>query len=126
MLAKTSCHRIIAQSSLGSLVIDVQSELAQKGFSLQVDDLSTMRAGFQDLIPPSHNTNKAAIAEPYPTNPSGSKKEDVVFYIHSSGSTGFPKPIPFSQKFLSQWALSGASFAFIAIFCSAFHSKAQI
>ena len=98
MLEKTGCHRILSQSSLAHLVSQVKEELDTKNYSLRVDDLPSL----YDVFPQLSETSAYTAPEPYPAAPPH-KMEDLVMYIHSSGSTGFPKPIPFNQRIMMQW-----------------------
>ena len=115
MLEKTFCHRIISQPSLATLVNDVTALCAAKGYKLQVDSLMSLDEMFPTLGSPS------PLVPPYP--PSSSRidaKDDVVLIIHSSGSTGFPKPILETQHVFMHWVNNGArhSFSFQVSNCS--------
>ena len=101
MLEKTSCHRIISQGSLSPLISEVRDKLAQKQYLLKVDELLTLPYIFPTIFGSSND--KVQDLGPYPYNRGPRKPEDIIFYIHSSGSTGFPKPIPFFERIIRQW-----------------------
>jgi hypothetical protein len=46
---------------------------------------------------------------PYPPPTSRSSENDILFYLHSSGSTGFPKPIPMTNLSTIHWCLTRKS-----------------
>ena len=98
MMEKTSCHRIIADSSTKSLIADVQDELGSKNHALEITDLPGLFDAFPSLAPPEEQA-KFPLYEPFPYSDARAP-EEVVIFLHSSGSTGFPKPIPLSQQYL--------------------------
>lgn len=106
MLEKISCHRIITQPS--PLISEVQSELGSRGFSLQVDELLPLPLIFPRFAPAGSDVNVNVEVEPYPASTEPYKPEDLVMYMHSSGSTGYPKPIPFNQRLTLQWGNNSA------------------
>lgn len=89
MLKRTSCHRIICQPSLSTLLSAIQAELDAEDYALQVDDLPAIEI----IYPTLYGQDPARNFRLYPV---GNKPvmDDIAFYLHSSGSTGFPKPIP--------------------------------
>ncbi|GJE90357.1 acetyl-CoA synthetase-like protein [Phanerochaete sordida] len=94
MLKRTSCHRIISQpdqAGLHELLQGVQSELAGevKDYKLQIDALPALDAVF-----PTRRAAESSAVAPYPRAAAPFSPDDTVFYLHSSGSTGFPKPVP--------------------------------
>lgn len=90
MLKQTSCHRIISQPALSALLSCVEDELEAEGYDLEVDDLP----GLDEVFPTMYDESASVECEPYTPTEEPYKPEDVAFYAHSSGSTGFPKPIP--------------------------------
>ncbi|EKM50758.1 uncharacterized protein PHACADRAFT_153008 [Phanerochaete carnosa HHB-10118-sp] len=94
MLKRTSCRRIVGQASMHSLLADVQSELENEEHTLQIDFLPEL----EEIFPTLRGGSSADLCEPYPSSNKLFSMDDVVFYLHSSGSTGFPKPIPQRQS----------------------------
>ena len=106
MLEKTSCHRLITQPSLSAVISEVKATLAEKGYALQVDALPD----FQDVFPTIRRGvmyHDAVHVDPYPERKEPLGTDVPVTYLHSSGSTGFPKPIPQTQNTLLSWCHNG-------------------
>ncbi|CAL1703617.1 unnamed protein product [Somion occarium] len=104
MLHKTGCRRIITQPSVSSLVITLKDQMSSKGHTIRVDDLLALRTVFPGLQ--RGTTTITDTVEPYPPSSRQVQPDDIVLYIHSSGSTGFPKPIPQTQKITLQWCMT--------------------
>lgn len=97
-MEKTSCHRIIADSSTKALIADVQAELGSKNHEVKVTELPGLFDAYPSLAPAA-DQDKYPPYQPYPYSDT-KHPEEVVMILHSSGSTGFPKPIPLSQQYL--------------------------
>ncbi|KAG1733502.1 putative aminoadipate reductase [Suillus lakei] len=69
---------------------------------LQLDEMPALRDLYPTLVRGS--PNEAFL--PYPPPASRSSENDLIFYLHSSGSTGFPKPIPITNLTVVHWCLS--------------------
>ncbi|KAG2369146.1 hypothetical protein BDR07DRAFT_1477459 [Suillus spraguei] len=67
---------------------------------LQIDEIPALKHLYPSLV--SGTQNEAAIV-PYPSPGLPLSENDVLFYLHSSGSTGFPKPIPISNLTAIHW-----------------------
>ncbi|KAF7798276.1 hypothetical protein EIP86_009494 [Pleurotus ostreatoroseus] len=109
MLEKTSCHRLITQPSLSAVISEVKATLAEKGYALQVDALPD----FQDVFPTIRHGvmyHDAVHVDPYPERKEPLGTDVPVTYLHSSGSTGFPKPIPQTQNTLLSWCHNDAMY----------------
>ncbi|TFK51599.1 acetyl-CoA synthetase-like protein [Heliocybe sulcata] len=99
MLEKTNCHRLVTTSgSLHGLLEDTKTELDIKGYELQVEEIPSLR----DLFPCLGKEGASDDFHPYPALDK-QQLDDVLIYIHSSGSTGFPKPIPQTVKIIFDW-----------------------
>ncbi|KAJ3555779.1 hypothetical protein NM688_g2383 [Phlebia brevispora] len=114
MLEKTSCHRIITQSSLSPLISEVKADLEKKGYALQVDELPALQDVFPELSTKTNGMkrNETKELKPYPSRTKPVDMNAPLTYLHSSGSTGFPKPIPQTQNTFLSWSrgdiMSGA------------------
>jgi acyl-CoA synthetase (AMP-forming)/AMP-acid ligase II len=99
MLDASSCKRIISQAVLNPLISQVQKRVESAGVTLRIDDLPTMQATFPRLygIEEDGSSN-----HPYLTKQSSPSWGETTLYLHSSGSTGFPKSIPFSHRRFAQ------------------------
>jgi acyl-coenzyme A synthetase/AMP-(fatty) acid ligase len=96
MLQKTDCHRILttprSENTTMDALIDAIREECPSNFSLSVEYILHPDAIYSRLGRESHDDT----FEAYP--PKKRSLEDVAIYLHSSGSTGFPKPIPETFK----------------------------
>ncbi|KIO03672.1 hypothetical protein M404DRAFT_1001160 [Pisolithus tinctorius Marx 270] len=95
LLKTIKSRRLIAtQSSLGSLIAEVKRESASQGdqaYDLQIDEPPTLATVYPYM-------SEETIDSPFSPYPKGEISNDhVMFYLHSSGSTGFPKPIPITH-----------------------------
>ena len=95
MLQKTSCTRILTTSpSLGGLISQV---IALAPF--KVEESPTISQCYPFL---GHETASHSF-ESYPALSDELDLDRVIFYLHSSGSTGFPKPIPQTSRTVLSW-----------------------
>ena len=93
MLRKTNCHRmIVSRHSLRDLVSTIRAELSKSKevYRLQIEEPPHLTA----VYPYLSTEVVTSPFEPFQKGESGPEKKDVMFYLHSSGSTGFPRPIP--------------------------------
>ncbi|EKM50749.1 uncharacterized protein PHACADRAFT_213638 [Phanerochaete carnosa HHB-10118-sp] len=97
MLKRTSCRRIVCQTSMHSLLTDVRAELESvlesEKYALQVDSLPEL----EEIFPALRGGGSPDLCEPYPHSDEPFSTDDIIFYLHSSGSAGFPKLIPQRQ-----------------------------
>jgi acyl-coenzyme A synthetase/AMP-(fatty) acid ligase len=90
--------------TLRALVDGIQAELAANdpNFGLIVEDIPPL-----DAIYPKLGKEKADDPfEQYPQPAIRPPMTDVLLYLHSSGSTGFPKAIPQTYQILTYWSTS--------------------
>lgn len=106
MLEKTNCSRIISQPSLSRLVSVVKAQMANNGVDIRVNDLPSLRSIFPKFRTDGRVTDRV---EPYPSSEKPINPDDIRIYLHSSGSTGFPKPIPQTEKITLQWCFTRKS-----------------
>ncbi|KAG2095134.1 putative aminoadipate reductase [Suillus discolor] len=109
MMQKTRCRRLITtRHSLASLIDGVEAGLvsATQTSQLQIDEIPALKHLYPSLV--SGTPNEAIV--PYSSLGPPSSENDVLFYLHSSGSTGFPKPIPISNLTAIHWCLSPSIF----------------
>lgn len=103
MIIKSGCHRaLITHKSLGQLLHEVQTLLPTE-FSLIVQEIPTLAQCFPHL---GREVEKASFV-PYPACQEGQTPDDPLFYLHSSGSTGFPKPILQTENIMLGWCRAG-------------------
>jgi acyl-coenzyme A synthetase/AMP-(fatty) acid ligase len=105
MMQKTGCRRLITtEHSLASLIDGVKAGFvshATETNQLQIDEIPALKHLYPALV--SGTPNKAIV--PYSSSGSPLSENDVLFYLHSSGSTGFPKPIPISNLTAIHWCI---------------------
>jgi acyl-CoA synthetase (AMP-forming)/AMP-acid ligase II len=100
MLKKVSSHRlIVTSSSLGSLLDNVKKELADSDYAIDFQELPA----FPDIYPYFTRETASDSFEPIKLPSRDAFVDEAILYIHSSGSTGFPKPIPWTHKFFSKF-----------------------
>lgn len=100
MLRKVSAHRLVVTSaSLQPLVSGIEDELvrAADNFSLSFVELPRLPEVYPRL---AHERAEDSFT-PVPLPSRGAFKNDIVLYLHSSGSTGYPKPIPFFHEVIA-------------------------
>lgn len=98
MMRKVGCRRLIAtRHSLAPLLVGISAELAE----VQIEDLPTLAYAYPELGKETANTPFV----PYPKGGTRPLKDNVMFYLHSSGSTGFPKPIPLTNISAVHWCI---------------------
>ena len=107
MLKTTGSHCIITQSSLEALTSPVKGALEKEGYSVDFVELPA----FHDIYPQfgPRNGNGIAAFVPYPPPETPRKGDDLAVFIHSSGSTGLPKSIPWTERVFLLWADSCTS-----------------
>ena len=103
MLMKTSARRVISQPILSPLTGAVQHDMQAWHCPLQLEDLPD----FYDIFPAfSGKQSDSPSVASYPESSQPSSPDDIVLYMHSSGSTGLPKPIPQTQLILAEYGRS--------------------
>ncbi|KAG1835183.1 putative aminoadipate reductase [Suillus variegatus] len=109
MMQKTGCCRLITtRHSLASLIDGVEASLVS-ATQLQIDEIPTLEHLYPSFV--SGTPNEAVV--PYSSLASPSSWNDVLFYLHSSGSTGFPKPIPVTNLTATHWCITPSIFDLI-------------
>ncbi|KAF7789152.1 hypothetical protein EIP86_000089 [Pleurotus ostreatoroseus] len=101
LLEQTSAHRLISQASLSSLTKATQEELLIKGHPLFITPLPSLSEVFPNLFP--QKTHHTPVV-PYPNAKNPRTQDEVVLYLHSSGSTGFPRAIPQTGVNILDWS----------------------
>ncbi|KAG1853286.1 acetyl-CoA synthetase-like protein [Suillus tomentosus] len=104
MMQKTKCRRLITtRHSLASLIDGVAAGFMSvtQTKQLQIDEIPALTHLYPSLV--SGTPDEAIV--PYPSLGPPLSENDVLFYLHSSGSTGFPKPIPISNLTAIHWCL---------------------
>jgi acyl-coenzyme A synthetase/AMP-(fatty) acid ligase len=109
MMEKTGCHRLITTNrSLGSLIDGIKADFMSHGVTtnqLRIDEIPSLKDLYPALIRGS--PNEAFV--PFPPPALRASRDDILVYLHSSGSTGFPKPIPITNISIIHWCTTRKS-----------------
>lgn len=100
LLRKTDCHHIIVGgTAVAPLVENTRAELDRDGFNINIVDVPAATYLFPSLgSAPVTEVSGASAAYPVPV---GANSLDAVrMYIHSSGTTSLPKPIPLTERYM--------------------------
>ncbi|GLB33171.1 putative acetyl-CoA synthetase-like protein [Lyophyllum shimeji] len=103
LLEKSSCRRLITTSAtLKPLVDGLKSCIANTPLfeDLLIQDIPSFTTAYPQL---ARETAEHPF-ERYPGPSQRPRKDDLYLYLHSSGSTGFPKAIPQTHLVCTQWA----------------------
>jgi acyl-coenzyme A synthetase/AMP-(fatty) acid ligase len=93
MMKKINCSRIVTLHHVHQTLIDGVREQGS-GLTFTVEEMPNISCAFPKL----GCEVEADPFVPYPQSASRTDPDAPSIYIHSSGSTGFPKPIPQSYK----------------------------
>ncbi|KAJ7845316.1 putative aminoadipate reductase [Mycena leptocephala] len=103
LLRKTSCHRLVSTCvTLAHLIAGILQALRQEDpkFSLKVEEIPSLMQVYPNL----GAETQASPFESYVARTARPSLDAIAMYLHSSGSTGFPKAIPQTHRILIQWA----------------------
>ncbi|KAF7289315.1 General substrate transporter [Mycena indigotica] len=105
LIVKNACHRVLSTCiTLRSLIQATKEEISKLDSDFVVD--FEEMPSIHQLYPHLGIETAQDICELYPTE-SAFKLDDVCLILHSSGSTGFPKPILHSHRGIMQRANLG-------------------
>lgn len=96
MMQKTSCRRLLTtESLLASLLSDLRKEfdMLPEPFDITIQEAPWIK----EIYPHLGAERDTDAFTPYPASAQRPALNDVMVYLHSSGSTGFPKPIPITH-----------------------------
>ena len=101
LLRDTSCHRLIAtKETLKPLINEIEALAScDASYPLSIEEVPSLSQIYPKL---GHETLEDTF-EPCPEGPRASM-DDILLYLHSSGSTGLPKSIPQTSLSLVHWA----------------------
>ncbi|KAJ7855599.1 hypothetical protein B0H14DRAFT_3645801 [Mycena olivaceomarginata] len=107
LLRTAGAHRLLTTKlSLGSVVDTLSAELsaADLPYDLSIDEIPLLGQLYPHL---GEETSRDPFV-PYPSPTVRTPLDDVVMYLHSSGSTGLPKCIPETHRTLIHFATLGS------------------
>ncbi|GJE88440.1 acetyl-CoA synthetase-like protein [Phanerochaete sordida] len=99
MLDATNCTRIVSHDLLAALVAEVRADRDARGKRLHIQDIPDLLT----VYPTLGNSHAHTSVEAYPTPQVPVDIDDVCVYLHSSGSTGLPKSIPWTHRYIAKW-----------------------
>lgn len=104
-MEKTGSHRLFITGGLVKTADSVQELLASKSYDVNVETLFSL----YEIYPHLSTDNVAPHTDfvPYPPNDKPYDPNELALILHSSGSTGLPKPILKTRKIMLQWTLAG-------------------
>ncbi|KAJ7041394.1 acetyl-CoA synthetase-like protein [Mycena alexandri] len=103
LLNNTSSHRMLTtKGSLAKTMDALSTYLATQNppYQLFIEEIPLLGHIYPHL---GHETTEDPFV-PYPGPTTRTALDEVAMYVHSSGSTGFPKSIPLTHRFLIQYA----------------------
>ncbi|KAJ7447946.1 hypothetical protein B0H11DRAFT_1823264 [Mycena galericulata] len=103
LLRKSSCHRLLTTgTTLAPLIRGIEDELKllDPAFVLTIEEIPSLSQLYPNLV---SKTTSSEFSE-YVPNYTKVSLDDICLYLHSSGSTGFPKPIAHTHKTLLHWS----------------------
>lgn len=102
-MKKTNCRRLVTtQETLQGLVSGIKDEFIASGAALpQIDEVP----GLSELYPLLGKESVQDKFDEYPPPAVRPPITALAAYLHSSGSTGMPKPIPETYATFVAWAI---------------------
>lgn len=114
MMRKTGCRRLIAtRHSLGTLLDGIRTEFASgvdEPIELEIEEPPALAYAYPKLGKETASTPFV----PYPKADERPVDDAIMYYLHSSGSTGFPKPIPITYLTAVHWCITRACFGHVS------------
>lgn len=113
LLLRTSCRRIASITpNHATLLDDVRRLMGDTASGLTIIDIPSI----SDVYPHLGCESPAHPFVPYPKRASITRITETVLYMHSSGSTGFPKPIAQNHRGQLSW-MNARAIVFVFAFC---------
>ncbi|GJE97028.1 acetyl-CoA synthetase-like protein [Phanerochaete sordida] len=99
LLRTSGCQRILHNSTTAAQTQQACAKMDEEGAQLRLEDLSVLQDILSDLIT---NTPCSQTHEVYSRAAKPVELSAPLLYIHSSGSTGLPKTVPFKHELVVQ------------------------
>jgi acyl-coenzyme A synthetase/AMP-(fatty) acid ligase len=100
-------HVLVTFSTLSALAGEILDTLAEEGHALKISELPTLGEVYSHFRSSGTDSDSDS-TETLPEVPTFSNRVEV--YLHSSGSTGMPKAIPYSHEFMCKMQYQGMRF----------------
>ncbi|KAH7890602.1 putative nonribosomal peptide synthetase [Phlebopus sp. FC_14] len=108
MMKRTGCSRIVTMHHAHGQLIDA---VRQEMFDIELDELPTLADAFPNL----GREIESDPFVPYPPPASRPSLDRPAIYLHSSGTTGFPKPIAHSYKVQIHWMTQPGTYGYLTM-----------
>ncbi|KAG6878149.1 hypothetical protein C0993_011567 [Termitomyces sp. T159_Od127] len=108
LLTKTSCRRLLTTHAyLRPLIDSIKSHITGTPFvdELQIEEMPSIASVYPYL---AHETEEHPF-QSYPSPTQQPTEDDICLYLHSSGSTGNPRPIRINHCFWLHWQVGAYS-----------------
>lgn len=115
-MKKSSSRRLIMTRDFAPTADAVQQSLRSQQYEIHVETLFSLYDIFPHLA--TNELNSRREFTPYPARDKSYDPDELALILHSSGSTGLPKPIPKTHKIVLQWARGGEIFILILVMTS--------
>lgn len=112
-MKKSGSRRLIMTREFASTADAVQQSLKSERCEIHVEPLFSLYDIFPHLAINESNSRREFI--PYPARHKSYDPDELALILHSSGSTGLPKPIPKTHKIVLQWARGGEISIFMRV-----------
>ncbi|KAG2158598.1 putative aminoadipate reductase [Suillus bovinus] len=100
LLLRTTCRRIVSITpNHAALLDDVRCLMRNSGISLTIIEIPSI----SEIYPHLGNESLIHSFAPYPKRSTITRITETILYMHSSGSTGFPKPIAQNHRSQLSW-----------------------
>ena len=106
MLQKISCHCVLTTHASASLLLAGITSLIPTDFPLSIEEIPTLAQCYPYLGRETYNDTFV----PYPALQKPQDMDAVILYLHSSGTTGLPKPIAQTNTIVLHWYSLGIPF----------------
>lgn len=101
LMKSTNSHVLVAHSATHSLLENVTQLAENDGYHIKVIECPPLQLMYPTLL--AKPGTSAPRIVPYPPRKRPHTADDIVLYLHSSGSTGLPKPIPQTELRSQEW-----------------------
>ncbi|KAF9044199.1 putative aminoadipate reductase [Panaeolus papilionaceus] len=103
MMNETSCTRILTtEHTLHDIITDIRNSFS-KGLHSETELVVDEMPPLQDIYPFLGHETEDDAHEVYPKATHKPALDNTMIYLHSSGSTGFPKTIPHTYRSFIEW-----------------------
>lgn len=106
LMKSTNSHRIVAHDAPRALLANTVALAEKDSYRIDIIQCPTLPEIYPALVKPGV---APPTITPYPARSRPHAPDDIVYYLHSSGSTGLPKPIPQTERRSLEWIFASTS-----------------